>query len=391
MPHLDLTRLHLPTGRRADLAVAGVVLALTGVAEGQRLGSGWDASASVAGSWLLAVAVCAALPLRGRHPVAVGWFTVTGTGVYYLLSTVDGPLVVIPIAALYALAAGGRTQASVAMAAVMVVGVGAGVLAGTGDVNGTAVFMLAGWLVAVLALGGVRHGRVAYAEEEARLRATQERLRIARELHDVIGHNMSMIHVQASSALHRLHKDPAQAEEALTAIKQGSKEGLRELRATLGVLRQVDEEAPTAPSPGLSGIGELVSSASRAGLDVRVERSGSRSPLPPSVDLAAYRIVQESLTNAVRHSNARHVVVRIHHGELELALSVRDDGRGATLSGQGGGSGITGMTERARALGGTLSAGPGSTGGFVVRTRLPFSDHHEPIGGAVDDQDPAGG
>ncbi len=373
------------------MALAGVVLVLAGVAEGQRLGSNWDATTSVIGSWLLAVAVCAALPLRRRHPVAVGWFTVIGTGVYYLLSTVDGPLVVIPIAALYALAAQGRTQASVVMAAVMVIGVGAGVLVGTGDVNGTAVFMLTGWLVAVVALGAMRHGRVAYAEEEARLRATQERLRIARELHDVIGHNMSMIHVQASSALHRLRKDPTQAQEALTAIKQGSKEGLQELRATLGVLRQVDDEAPTAPSPGLSRIDELVSSAARAGLDVRIEQSGTHSPLPASADLAAYRIVQESLTNAVKHSDARHVVVRIHHGDRELTLSVQDDGQGATRSGHGGGSGIAGMTERARALGGTLSAEPGRAGGFIVRGQLPFSDHHEPIGGAVDDQDPAGG
>ncbi|GGK91704.1 sensor histidine kinase [Streptomyces flaveus] len=391
MPHLDATRLRLPTGPRADMALAGVVLVLAGVAEGQRLGSNWDATTSVIGSWLLAVAVCAALPLRRRHPVAVGWFTVIGTGVYYLLSTVDGPLVVIPIAALYALAAQGRTQASVAMAAVMVIGVGAGVLVGTGDVNGTAVFMLTGWLVAVVALGAMRHGRVAYAEEEARLRATQERLRIARELHDVIGHNMSMIHVQASSALHRLRKDPTQAQEALTAIKQGSKEGLQELRATLGVLRQVDDEAPTAPSPGLSRIDELVSSAARAGLDVRIEQSGTHSPLPASVDLAAYRIVQESLTNAVKHSDARHVIVRIHHGDREVTLSVQDDGPGATRSGYGGGSGIAGMTERARALGGTLSAEPGRAGGFIVRGQLPFSDHHEPIGGAVDDQDPAGG
>ncbi|MGW9131947.1 sensor histidine kinase [Streptomyces sp. NPDC055681] len=391
MPHLDVTRLRLPTGPRADMALAGVVLVLAGVAEGQRLGSNWDATASVIGSWLLAVVVCAALPLRRRRPVTVGWFTVIGTGVYYLLSTVDGPLVVIPIAALYALAAQGRTQASVAMAAVMVIGVGAGVLVGSGDVNGTAVFMLTGWLVAVVALGAMRHGRVAYAEEEARLRATQERLRIARELHDVIGHNMSMIHVQASSALHRLHKDPTQAQEALTAIKQGSKEGLQELRATLGILRQVDEEAPTAPSPGLSRIDELVSSAARAGLDVRIEQTGTHSPLPASVDLAAYRIIQESLTNAVKHSEARHIDVQIHHGDRELTLSVQDDGKDATRSRHGDGSGIAGMTERACALGGTLSAEPRSAGGFTVRAQLPFSDHHEPIGGAVDDQDPAGG
>ncbi|MEU6538552.1 sensor histidine kinase [Streptomyces sp. NPDC047000] len=392
MPRIDVTRLRLPTGPRADLALAGVVLVLTGVAEGQRLGSDWDAPATVAGSWFLAVAVCAAWPLRRRRPVAVGWFTVLGTGAYHLLSTVDGPLVVIPVAALYALAARGRLRASAAMAAVMVVGVGAGALAGTGDVTGTAVFMLTGWLVAVVALGAMRHGRIAYAEEQARLRATRERLRIARELHDAVGHTMSMIHVQASSALHRLPKDPGQAREALTAIKQGSKEGLRELRATLGVLRQADEAAPTAPAPGLSRIDELVSSAAHAGLDVRVERSGADSPLPTAVDLAAYRIVQESLTNAVRHSGARHVVVRIRREDGELALSVRDDGRGAAArTGSGGGSGIAGMTERVRALGGTLSAGPGGAGGFAIRARLPFLDHHEPIGGATDDQDPAGG
>ncbi|RPF30530.1 sensor histidine kinase [Streptomyces sp. TLI_185] len=389
MPHFDVTRLRLPTGPRADMALAGFVLVLAGVAEGQRLGPDWDADASVIGSWFLAAAVCAALPLHRRHPVAVGWFTVLGTGAYHLLSSVDGPLVVIPIAALYALSAQGRTQASVAMAAVMVIGVGAGALAGTGDVTGTAVFMLTGWLVAVVALGAMRHGHVTYAEEQARLRATQERLRIARELHDVIGHNMSMIHVQASSALHRLQRDPGQAQEALTAIKQGSKEGLRELRATLGVLRQVDEEAPTTPSPGLSRIDELVSSAARAGLDVRIERSGCHSPLPAAVDLAAYRIVQESLTNAVRHSGARHVVVDLHRGEREVTLSVTDDGQGASRAGDG--SGIAGMAERARALGGTLSAEPGPAGGFAVRARLPFSDHHQPTSGAVDDQDPAGG
>ncbi|WP_432183869.1 sensor histidine kinase [Streptomyces tendae] len=389
MPHLDVSRLRLPTGPRADLALAGVVLALVGVAEGQRLGAGWDASPSVIGSWLLAAAVCAVLPLRRRHPAAVGWCTVLGTGAYYLLSSVDGPLVVIPIAALYTLAARGRIQTSVAMAAVMVIGVGAGALAGTRDVTGTAVFMLTGWLVAVVALGAMRHDRLAFAEEQARGRATQERLRIARELHDVVGHTMSVIHVQASATLHRLPKNPGLAEEALTAIKQSSKDGLRELRATLGVLRQVDEEAPITPAPGLSRMDELISTAARAGLEVRIERTGAGAPLPAAVDLAAYRIVQESLTNAVRHSGARHVVVGLHHDRRALVLSVTDDGPGPARTGHG--SGIAGMAERARALGGTLSAEPGRAGGFTVRARLPFPDHHEPIGGAAHDQDPAGG
>ncbi|MFJ3086370.1 sensor histidine kinase [Streptomyces sp. NPDC086838] len=370
MIHLDATRFRLPTGRHADLALAGIVLVLCGVAEGQRLGAQWHANASLIASWLLAMLVCAALPLRRRHPVAVGWFTVLGTGAYHLLSTVDGPLVIVPIAALYALAAQGRIQVSVALAAVMVIGVGAGALVGTGDVTGTAVFMLTGWLVAVLALGAMRHGRLAYAEEHGRLRATQERLRIARELHDVIGHTMSMIHVQASSTLHRMPKNPDLAPEALIAIKQSSKDGLRDLRATLGVLRQADEAAPTAPAPGLSRIGELISTTKRAGLDVRIERHGTVAPLPAAVELAAYRIVQESLTNAVRHSGALHVVIDLHHGEREVSLSVTDDGHGAARPPHG--SGIAGMTERAHALGGTLSAATGPAGGFTVRARLPF-------------------
>ncbi|TPQ24139.1 sensor histidine kinase [Streptomyces sporangiiformans] len=336
---------------------------------------------SLIGSWLLIIAVCGALLLRRRYPVAVGWFTVLATGGYYLLSDIDGPLVVVPIVVLYAIAARGRLRAAVAMAAAMAIGVGAGTLVGHSDVTGTAVFMLTGWLVAVVALGSVRHGRVAYAEEEARLRATEERLRIARELHDVIGHNISMINVQAGAALYRLKKDPAQAEDALGAIKASSRETLRELRATLGVLRQVDEEAPTAPAPGLARADELVASAKLAGLEVRIERTGVERSLPAPVDLAAYRIVQESLTNAAKHSGAGRVTIQLVYGERELTLTVEDDGRGAAArpAGSGGGSGITGMTERARALGGELTAGPRPDGGFAVRARLPYGTTGEPM------------
>jgi signal transduction histidine kinase len=386
----DPTRLRLP-GRHADLLLVSAVLVLVGLAEGQRLGPDWHATPSLIASWLVVMAVCGALLLRRRYPVAAGWCTVVGTGLYHLLSTVDGPLVLVPIAALYPLAAHGRLRAAVAMAAVMIVGVGAGALSGTSDVNGTAVFMLTGWLIAVLALGAMHHGRAAHVEEEGRLRATQERLRIARELHDVIGHNMSMINVQASAALHRLKKDPGQAEGALAAIKESSKEGLRELRATLGVLRQVDEEAPTGPTPGLARIDDLVTSAERAGLQVRLERSEPRNHLPAAVDLAAYRIVQEALTNAVKHSGAGHVTIRLSYEERQITLWVEDDGRGAPADrGAARGSGIGGMTERARALGGTLTARRGPHGGFLVHAQLPCPAHDEPTSGATDDQSPAG-
>ncbi len=229
-----------------------------------------------------------------------------GTGLYYLLSTVDCPLVLVPIAALYPLASQGRLRAAVAMAAVMVIGVGAGALSGTSDVNGTAVFMLTGWLIAVLALGAVRRGRAAHVEEEARLRATQERLRTARELHDVIGHNMSMINVQASAALHRLKEDPGQAEGALAAIKESSKEGLREVRTTLGVLRQVDEEAPTGPTPGLARIDDLVTSVERvkgpSGSTGQSEPPASRAPPGPGrePDTGVHAVPAHPATGPVR-------------------------------------------------------------------------------------------
>lgn len=393
VPPFDQTRFRLPRGARADAALALSTFILVAVAEGQRLRSGEGSMSSLIVSWLLIVAVCGALLFRRRYPVVVGWFTALATGGYYLVSDIDGPLVVVPIVALYAIAAQGRMQAAVAMAAAMVIGVGVGTLAGNSDVTGTAVFMLSGWLVAVVALGSVRHGRVAYAEEEARLRATEERLRIARELHDVIGHNISMINVQSGAALHRLKKDPAQAEAALRAIKAGSRETLQELRATLEVLRRVDEHAPRAPAPGLARADALVASAKLAGLMVRIERTGAERALPAQVDLAAYRIVQESLTNAVRHGGAGHVTIRLAHGDRELTVAVEDDGRGpaARPARPGGGSGIAGMKERARALGGELAAGPRPEGGFAVRARLPYGITGERWSGAADDQGPAGG
>ncbi|WP_328352249.1 sensor histidine kinase [Streptomyces sp. NBC_00445] len=380
MPPLTQTRFRLPRGACADAMLAVGTFVLLAIAEGQRPSSGEGPMPSLIVSWLLIVTVCGALMFRRRCPATVGWFTALATGLYYVLSTVDGPLVLVPIVALYAIAAQGRMRLAVAIASAMVIGVGVGAIMTHSDVTGTAVFMLTGWLVAVVALGSVRHGRVAYAEEEARLRAIEERLRIARELHDVIGHNISMINVQSGAALHRLKKDPAQAEAALSAIKAGSRETLQELRATLDVLRRVDEDAPRAPAPGLARADALVASAKLAGLAVRIERTGAERALPAQVDLAAYRIVQESLTNAVRHSGAGQVTIRIAYGDRELMVSVEDDGQGAAArpARAGGGSGIAGMTERARALGGELAAGPRPEGGFAVRARLPYEITGEP-------------
>ncbi|WP_119729933.1 sensor histidine kinase [Thermomonospora amylolytica] len=364
------TRLRLPRGRAADAALAAAVFVVSATGTLRAFvgepGESW--AVTVLGCVLITVA-CAALYLRRRHPVAVGTLVFAATGAYYLTSVYDGPLMIALMVALYTAAAAGRLQAAVALAALTLIGVGAGTLAGNHEINGIALFMLAGWLVAVVALGWVAHSRHAYVREARERAAGQERLRIARELHDVVGHHMSLINVQASAALHRIGRDPAQAEEALGAIKESSREALRELRATLGVLRQADEDVPVAPPPGLARLEELVRAAEQAGLRVRTRTTGDAGPLPVEVDLAAYRIVQESLTNVARHARARTVTVRLDRGPDAVTVEVADDGDGPAHGAPG--SGITGMRERARALGGELTAGPRPGGGFAVRARLP--------------------
>ncbi|MBO8188691.1 sensor histidine kinase [Streptomyces spirodelae] len=375
-------RLRLPDGRTADVVPACGVLLLGAVWGSAPLirepAEPWPVTIL---GWLLTGAVCGALYVRRRYPVAVTVFVLAATALYYVTSTYDGPLVVAVIIALYSVAAEGRLQAALALAAVVVIGVGIGALAGNNDINSVAVFMLTGWLVAVVALGTMRHRRFAYAEEAARRRVTEERLRIARELHDVIGHRISLINVQAGASLHRLQKHPGEAEEALAAIKENSRDALRELRATLGVLRQVDEAAPTQPAPGLARLDDLVASAKPTGLDVRVHSQGRARQLPAAVDLAAFRIVQEALTNVTRHAaGATSVDVRLDFGERELALAVEDDGkvtgaldRRAASHGSTRGSGIAGMRERAAMLGGELAAEPGPNGGFAVTARIPYA------------------
>jgi signal transduction histidine kinase len=212
-------------------------------------------------------------------------------------------------------------------------------------------------------------------EEEARRRVDEERLRIARELHDVVSHSIGVISVQAGVAAHLLERRPDKAGKALATIRQASDEALGELHAMLGVLRQPDGQgAPLTPAPGLAQLGALVAQAEAAGLQVAVAVDDGLQRLPPALDLACYRIVQESLTNVVRHAHARHATVTVTAGDA-LVVTVDDDGAGAAApgsgAGNGAGQGIVGMRERARALGGTLEAGPRREGGFRVRASLP--------------------
>lgn len=244
---------------------------------------------------------------------------------------------------------------------------------------------LAAFLVAlVVGAEAVRISRERRAEAlaarqlDARRQASEERLRMARDLHDVIGHNISLINVQAGVGLDLMERDPEQTRAALAAIKAVSKEALGELRAMLDTLRQSGDDAPRSPVPGLSRLDELVELTRAAGLPVTLEITGEPRRLPATVDVAAYRIVQESLTNVTRHAPGSRALVHVSYEDQALLLDVVDSGARAGASkgsaGAGTGSGIAGMRERARAVGGELTAGPDAGGGFAVRARLPLGD-----------------
>ena len=213
-------------------------------------------------------------------------------------------------------------------------------------------------------------------EEEARRAVDEERMRIARELHDVVSHTIGVISVQAGVASHLLERRPDKAAESLAAIRQASDEALGELHAMLGVLRHGDGgggQAPLSPAPGLGELDALVAQAAGAGLEVQVSLEGRPRRLPPAVDLAAYRVVQESLTNVIRHARAGRADVTVRHADGRVVVEVTDDGRArpGDRNGNGSGKGILGMRERARALGGSLEAGPRPEGGFRVVASLP--------------------
>ena len=234
------------------------------------------------------------------------------------------------------------------------------------------------WLLLVFAgaeLARFRQERIAAvraAEEEARARRhDEERLRMARELHDILAHSISLIHVQAGVALELLDARPEQAREALTTIKATSKEALGEVRQVLGTLRGPGATAPRAPAPGLERLDELVEQAGHAGLVVTVERRGRAARTGAGLELAAFRIVQEALTNVLRHSTARTAHVELVWEQGWLTVTVTDPGPAGGGDAGGSGNGLTGMRERAAALGGGVEAGPDGNDGWRVRARLP--------------------
>jgi signal transduction histidine kinase len=329
---------------------------------------------------LVAVA-CLALGFRRRWPVAVLGVSVAAATVYTLLGYENGAVLVAPMAALYAVASvsGVRRAAAYGLGTLAVLGLASMAVNPLGPLGGGVVilpFMTAVVVVAGIAVANRRayvDSLRARVEQDARRRIDEERLRIARELHDVVAHTMATINVQAGAAVHVLPTRPEAAAEALQAIKAASKEGLRELRAILNVLRQADDADPTQPTPGTAQLETLVAGARRAGLETTLSVTGTPAPLPAAVDLAAYRIVQESLTNAIRHAGPAQASVWLSYGDDELRIDVADTGRGKPAGvSEGAGHGLVGMRERAAAVGGSVQTGPSPGGGFRVAARLPL-------------------
>jgi signal transduction histidine kinase len=338
-------------------------------------------SIDVLGAVLLAAGPLA-LAYRRRFPVGVLLVASASVLTYWVIGYARGPAFLAMIVALATVVVSGRRAVGIA---VLVGGYAGflwlGPLLGRDDLpSAGAAIALATWLLLLYGaceLFRIRRERVVEGallrEEETRRRVSDERVRIARELHDVIAHNISLINVQASTTLHR-YTGAARDEhvaDALATIKRVSQETLVEMRSVLGALRAVDEAAPRAPAPSLRNVDELVDRARRAGVDARIEIDGQPRPLPSAVDLAAYRIVQEALTNVARHSTATTATVHLRFGADDLVVDVTDAGRAPANVEPG--NGITGMSERASSLGGTLLAGPtNGSGGFRVRAWLPL-------------------
>jgi signal transduction histidine kinase len=438
-----------PLTARQWAADALIALAVAAVQTAAGLAGGWHGHTATPGGLALQAAGGAVLAARRRYPVAV--LAATYLTVFAYLATQPGqPGWIAPTIAFCTAVYLGRRAAAIAfLAACYVASLWGPMLAGGHAPSPTfALGLGAGLALLVVVAELIRlRGQRALAqrqrqEEEARRRASEERLRIARDLHDVVAHNISVINVQANTALHLMDRQPDRARSALTTISEVSKQALVEVRTVLGVLRDVDARAPRAPGASLARLPDLAENARAAGVNVQLagagpagapgpagpaDPAGPAGPadpagppgpagedgtLPAPVDVAAYRILQEALTNCARHSPGTSAVVSVLRDGRDLVVEVTDDGPGPHglapaarpgaggparpgSAGEGSGNGIVGMAERAHALGGALEAGPRPEGGFRVRARLPLTGGTPPggtpPGGAPPDETSPGG
>ena len=342
--------------------------------------------------YALLIASGVVVAARRRWPVPVFGTIALISLVYYGLGFPDGPGWLALFAALYTVAAYGDGRRSLVTAGAGIAVLATGWLVAAADIEPRAaigwVFFRIGVSVMSVTLGeSVRSRRVIAAEaqdraelaertrdEVARARVDAERLRIAREVHDTVAHAIAIINVQAGVTAHVLDKRPDRAREALRTIEQTSSRALQEMRTILGVLR--DDDGGHQPHAGLGRLDELTTKARAAGLDLEFEAAAPQVSLPSAVDSAAYRILQESITNVIRHVGPTRVRVALIPGIDVLEIRVTDDGRrdpGEPDPPAQPGRGIVGMRERCRLLGGDLDDGPLPGGGFEVRARLPLA------------------
>jgi len=333
------------------------------------------------------------LAFRQRFPTAVLAIIGSAITVYNLLGYLPGAGGIAVAIALYSVAANTDRRTALTAAAATAIGIAVSLAASatSGNVKqeDLLVTAVANYVIYATAwiLGDNIRVRRAYTAslearaamlerergEHARLAVVEERARIARELHDVVAHHVSVMVVQASAARRILVRDPAQATEALDVVETTGRQALVEMRRMLGVLRDDESSRDLSPQPSLERLDALIDQVRDAGLAVELVIEGDPRPLPPGIDLNAYRIVQEALTNVLKHAGTASARVRIRYGRRHLELEITDDGRGAAaaiLDAPGGGQGLVGMRERAQLHHGGVRAGPRKEGGYRVMARL---------------------
>ncbi|WP_042405212.1 sensor histidine kinase [Streptacidiphilus carbonis] len=336
------------------------------------------------------IPVFAPLAWRRRYPVAVLGASALGTLGFMIVGPVRGPILLGSALAVYTVSSVVERRLALGIGAITVLILGGtsmrlSVEAWDEPVNAIAFV----WTALAIAVGEAVRNRRAFVaaieerarraehtrEEEARRRVAEERMRIARELHDIVGHHIALINVQAGVASHLLTSSPDQARQALAHVREAGRSALAELSATVTVLRQGDEtddDAPHEPTPGLDRLPELLDSFDRAGLRVSRRDEGQPRSLPATVDLTAYRVVQESLTNVRKHAGTSVARLHLAYRRDLLHIEVEDDGPGPGDPGPGTGHGLIGMRERAASVGGSFRAGRGPDGGFRVSVDLPL-------------------
>ena len=339
--------------------------------------------------WSLVVAMNLPIALRRRRPVWALWAAVALTIPFWVLDYPDAPGANLLIV-LYSLGAHVDRPRTVrhfwAVSTVLTSVLLAGVISDNENLPWLSVPANILIMATVWILGDNLRTRRAYLVEleekaaltetqrlaEARRAVTEERTRIARELHDVVAHSMSVMVVQAGAPRRVIDQDPAQAAVALAAIEETGRESLMEMRRVLGVLRGDDDQADLAPAPGLDDFDRLLQNCEEAGLPVDLVVVGQVRRLSAGLELSAYRVVQESLTNSLKHAGPARATIRLDYRADVLEVEVSDDGRGAAVAATAGGQGLIGMRERVESFGGELRAGPRTGGGYEVAATFPI-------------------